>query len=43
MIELTKEEAEAIVNYYKSANYNDDVMTHLLKMKNRLSFILKKR
>lgn len=35
MIELTKEEAEAIVNYYKSANYNDDVMTHLLKMKNK--------
>lgn len=35
MIELTKEETGAIVNYYKSAIYNKDVMTHLLKMKNK--------
>lgn len=32
MIELTKEEAEAIVNYYKSAIYNEDVMEHLLQI-----------
>lgn len=32
MIELTKEEAEAIVNYGHSSIHNEDVMAHLLQI-----------